>query len=133
MPTTTPPAPPNFYEQAGKMGAAQAGGGAAAGAGQPQSQPSGQPDPTQDFLAMTDKLLQILSKMEAMKPGGKDISKFMQAAAQSVQQAVQFASGDQTTGPGDGTAGDQSGAVAGAGAAGAAIPGPVGGSGSAVS
>ena len=94
-PTPTPgQAPPNIYQ-------------AAAGASAPKAKPSG--DDKQEFLTSVTKLLTILGKMGKMKPGGVDISKYMKAAADAVEKAVEAVYGgkqDDSTGTSTDTTGD---------------------------
>ena len=88
-------APPNFYQNAAAMGSP-------AGATKPA------PDDKQEFLKDVTKLLTILDKMGKRKPNGVDISKYMKAAAESVEKALAATSGsgDSSTGPsGDATGG----------------------------
>lgn len=94
MPKTPQGAPPSFYNQAAGMAAT--GGGAA----QPSSkQPAPDPD-TQKFVQMTDKLLTVLGAMQIMKPNGIDVTKFTQAAADSIKQCVEAVKGGETQQPG---------------------------------
>ena len=122
LPTTPQSAPPNFYSQAGQM-AAGAGGPGAAGAGK-KGKPS--KDDKQAFLEMVTKLLGVFSKMESMKPEGKDISKFTKAMAKTASDCLTFVSTDSgdgsaastAAGAGSDASGDAGGA---AGAASAAV------------
>lgn len=86
-------APPNFYDAAAKMGS-------------PSAKPS--PDDKQEFLKDVTKLLTILDKMGKRKPNGVDISKYMKAAADSVEKALAATSGsgDTSTGPDADATGD---------------------------
>jgi len=113
IPSTPQSAPPNFYAQAGQMAAGQAA--PAGGGGKKQK------DPEHEFLDMTTKLLTVFAKMEPMKPGGKDISKYTKAMADTAKDMVKFVSTDSGDG-GDqgsaaGTPGDATGDAAGGGAA----------------
>ena len=81
MPKTSRRAPPQFLtirRQAWRM----TGGGAAPA----QQQPPPNAD-TQKFLEMTDKLLTVLGSMQTMKPNGIDVTKYTQAAADSIKKA----------------------------------------------
>lgn len=93
MPKTPQGAPPSFYNQAAGM--AQTGGGAAAA---PPPPPAANAD-TQKFLEMTDKLLTVLGSMQAMKPNGIDVTKFTQAAADSIKKCVESVKGGETDQP----------------------------------
>lgn len=95
---TTAQQPPNFYETAAKMS-----GGPAA----PAQKAS--PDDPQEFLKDTTKLLAVLAKMGKSKPKGMDISKFMKAAADAVEKAVEAVYGgkqDDSAGTPTDTTGD---------------------------
>lgn len=149
LPTAAQQAPPNFYETAAKMqggqagqagagGQGQAGAGAGTGAGAAGSEAK---DPDREFLETVPKLLRIFEKLEALKPNGQDISKYMQSMAQTLKDCTKNVykgeGGEQegkskgapsdSTGDGGDTAGaagsagggGQAGAGAGAGAAGA--------------
>lgn len=119
MPSTPQGAPPSFYNQAAQMSNG-------AGAAQPHGQPQ-QPDPdTQKFVQMTDKLLTVLGAMQIMKPNGVDVTKYTQAAADSIKscmEAVKTGEKQQPAGttpaaadsgqlPGDQTGGDSGAAIA---------------------
>ncbi len=120
LPSTPQAAPPNFYAQAGQMAAGQgaAGGGAAAGGKKPK-------DPEHEFLDMTTKLLTVFAKMETMKPGGKDISKYTKAMADTAKEMVKFVSTDAGDGGDQGSAAGAAGDATGdAGGGGAATPPP---------
>lgn len=120
-------APPNFYEAAAKMqGGAGAGGQGQPGQGQSPSSPSPSPkDPDREFLESIPKLFSIFDKMKAMRPGGKDISKYMDAMAQTLKDCskeVFGGAGGEKDGMSKGTAGDSTGDggdTSGAGGAGA--------------
>lgn len=98
LPSTPQSAPPNFYSQVGQIAAGQGGG--AQGAAQPATPAAAAapPDADQQFLAATNKLLDVLNKMKAMKPRGQDISKYMDAMSQTCKQCIEsvFGGGDQT-------------------------------------
>ena len=79
LPGASQQAPPNFYQQAAAMSGSKA-------------KPS--PDDKQEFLTSVTKLLSVLGKMGKMKPNGVDISKYMKAAADSVEKALQATAGD---------------------------------------
>jgi hypothetical protein len=115
LPSTPQSAPPNFYAQAGKM-AAGPDPGAAGGPGAKKPK-----DPDHEFLDMITKLLTVFSKMETMKPGGKDISKFTKSMADTAKDALKFVSSDTGDGGGQGgaaaTPGDATGDAGGGGAA----------------
>lgn len=112
LPKTKPAAPPNFYENAAAMsgGSKKPGKSAASGT-------------DQEFLNNVTKLLKVLDTLGQMKPKGKDITKYTQAAADSMQEALKQVYGedseDQTPGA-DASAGDS----AGTGAGGSAAPTP---------
>jgi hypothetical protein len=116
-------APPNFYAQAA----------------QGQSDPAAKPDHSEEnqkFRSITEKLLSVFSRMEKMRPNGKDISKQVKAMAQTLKdtqsEVFEGADGmeDDLTAAGaggKGAAGVTGGAGAAAGAAGptaAAAPPP---------
>lgn len=101
LPSASSDAPPNFYQQAAQMSG-----------GKPKKAAS---DDKQEFLTSVTKLLSVLGKMGKMKPNGVDISKFMKAAADSVEKALQATSGDgDTSGGATGDATGDAGASAGA-------------------
>ena len=113
LPSTPQSAPPNFYAQAGQMAAGQAG----AGAKKPTK------DPDHEFLDTVTKLLTVFSKMEKMKPGGKDISKFTKAMADTAKDCLKFVSSDAGDGGDQGSAAGAAGDATGdAGGGGAAAP-----------
>lgn len=123
MPKTPQGAPPSFYNQAAGM--AQTGGGASPAQPAPP-QPNAD---TQKFLEMTDKLLTVLGSMQAMKPNGIDVTKFTQAAADSIKSCVESVKSGETAQPAgsDPSAsssgqlpGDQTGGSSGAAVAGGA-------------
>lgn len=102
----------------------QTGGGAAA----PPPTPQPNAD-TQKFLEMTDKLLTVLGSMQTMKPNGIDVTKYTQAAADSIKKATEAVKSGESGQPAgtDATAsdsgqlpGDQTGGSQGAAAAGGA-------------
>lgn len=93
LPRTSAGAPPNFYSQVGSMGGGQPGQGQPGQQQQPgqpdaSSQAAATPDPDREFLEATTKLLTVLGKMGKMQPRGMDVSKFTDAAAQSIKDCV---------------------------------------------
>lgn len=123
LPSTPQSAPPNFYAQAGQMAAGQGAAGPAAGGKKAK-------DPEHEFLDMTTKLLTVFAKMEAMKPAGKDISKFTKAMADTAKDMVKFVSTDAGDGGGQDSAaatpGDATGDAGGGGAAAPPTPADTG-------
>lgn len=117
LPKTQPAAPPNFYSNAAAMGAPA----------QPKQKPAPANSPTdQEFLNNVTKLLKVLDQLGTMKPKGKDISKYTQAAADSMQEALKMVyaddDGDQVPGA-DANAADAGGGIpAGGGAPGTSGP-----------
>ncbi len=119
LPKTSQAAPPNFYTQAASM------------SGEGKKTKSASSGTDQEFLSNVTKLLSVLAKLGKTKPNGKSISKYTQAAADSMQDMLKAVYGDEEDQvPGaDTQAADTgteagTGAGAGAGAAGAgAAPG----------
>src|ERR1035437_1061157 len=116
LPKTQAPAPPNFYSNA----AAMSGGGAQPAAKKPAAAAGGT-NPDQEFLANVTKLLKVLDQLGEMKPKGKHITKFTQAAADAMQEALKSVYGDDTGEqvPGADTQAGDAGVDAGAGQGGA--------------
>lgn len=117
LPSTPQSAPPNFYSQAGQMAAGQSAPAA-------KSKAKGEgPDDKQQFLQMITKLLSVFTKMEKMKPNGKDISKFTKAMAKTAEDCLTAVSGDSGDGS-DATTAAGTGADATGDATGAAAAAP---------
>jgi hypothetical protein len=111
LPKTPESAPPNFYNQVGAMAAGGAGSGQ-----QASTEGNAAGGKTEhDFLEAITKLLKVLDKLEAMKPNGKDVSKYTKAAAEAMKDCMKEVYGDKAqSAAGEGTADDQAGAGAGA-------------------
>ena len=84
IPKTPQAAPPNFYSQVGQMAASQ-----------PSSAAPKQGKVEADFLDAVTKLLKVLDKLSEMKPNGKDVKQFTDAAAQSIKDALKTVYGEK--------------------------------------